>query len=120
MSFDDSRPIWVQLAENFGQKIISGQWKPGTKIPSVRELALAEGANPNTIQRALGKLDDEALTVTERAHGRFVTTDVDIINRARRHAAQTQTDKHVAALRGLGLSLDVAWELLQQRWDTSD
>ncbi|WP_406711467.1 hypothetical protein [Trueperella pyogenes] len=43
MSFDDSRPIWIQLAEIFGQKIVSGEWQPGAKIPSVRELALEQG-----------------------------------------------------------------------------
>lgn len=120
MSFDDSRPIWIQLAENFGHKIISGEWQPGAKIPSVRELALEAGANPNTIQRALGTLDDDGLTVAERTQGRFVTTDEKVIARRREAVAIEQTDRHIASLRGLGLSLDGATKLLAQRWTTTD
>ncbi|QOR48246.1 GntR family transcriptional regulator [Trueperella pecoris] len=120
MSFDDSRPIWIQLAENFGQKIVSGEWEPGSKIPSVRELALEQGANPNTIQRALSKLDDDGLTVPERAQGRFVTGDETVIQRRREEIAVAQTDRHIVALQGLGLTLDGAVKLLRQRWITSN
>ncbi|MEW6871038.1 GntR family transcriptional regulator [Trueperella pyogenes] len=120
MSFDDSRPIWIQLAEIFGQKIVSGEWQPGAKIPSVRELALEQGANPNTIQRALGKLDDDGLTVAERAQGRFVTGDESVIQRRREESAAAQTDRHIVALQGLGLTLDRAVDLLKRRWDTTN
>ncbi|PIN51037.1 GntR family transcriptional regulator [Trueperella pyogenes] len=120
MRFDDSRPIWIQLSEIFGQKIVSGEWQPGTKIPSVRELALEQGANPNTIQRALSKLDDDELTVAERAQGRFVTGDERVIQRRREEAAAALTDRHIAAVQGLGLTLDGAVGLLKQRWSTTN
>ena len=29
MDLDDSRPIWVQLANDFRHRIVSGQWPPG-------------------------------------------------------------------------------------------
>ena len=48
MDLDDSRPIWVQLADDFRRRIVSGQWPPGSKVPSVRELAASSGVNPNT------------------------------------------------------------------------
>ena len=62
MDLDDSRPIWVQLANDFRHRIVSGQWPPGSKVPSVRELAASSGVNPNTVQRALGALDSEGRT----------------------------------------------------------
>ncbi|QOQ39207.1 GntR family transcriptional regulator [Trueperella pecoris] len=120
MALDDSRPIWIQLAENFGQKIICGEWEPGVKIPSVRELALEQGVNPNTIQRALNKLDDDGLTVPARAQGRFVTDDESVIQRRREEAATALTDRHIAAVQGLGLNLDGAANLLKQRWISSN
>ena len=83
MRFDDTRPIWIQLVEAFSQKIASGQWAPASKIPSVRELAIDAGVNPNTVQRALSRLDADGLTVAERAQGRFVTSDTEAIARAR-------------------------------------
>ena len=92
MDLDDSRPIWVQLADDFRRRIVSGQWPPGTKVPSVRELAADTGVNPNTVQRALGALDSEGLTATERTAGRFVTTKASAIDSVRRSLASGATD----------------------------
>ena len=40
MRIDDTRPIWIQLADSFRSRITNGTWKPGEKIPSVRDLAI--------------------------------------------------------------------------------
>ena len=70
MRIDDTRPIWIQLAEIFRARITDGTWKPGQKIPSVRDLAIEASTNPNTVQRALAALDEEGLTVPKRTAGR--------------------------------------------------
>lgn len=119
MNFDDTRPIWIQLVETFGQKIVSGQWAPASKIPSVRELAIDAGVNPNTVQRALSQLDADGLTVAERAQGRFVTTDTETIAEARVELATRATDSHVATVRQLGLARDEAVSLLNARWNAN-
>jgi len=53
---DDSRPIWIQLVDDFRLRIVTGAWVPGTRIPSVRDLAADTGVNPNTVQRALAEI----------------------------------------------------------------
>ena len=116
MPVDDSRPIWIQLVETFSQKIASGQWAPSSRIPSVRELAIDAGVNPNTVQRALSRLDADGLTVAERAQGRFVTSDTEAIARARAELARQATDSHVATVRQLGIGRDEAVGLLNARW----
>ena len=116
MRFDDTRPIWIQLVEAFSQKIASGQWAPASKIPSVRELANDAGVNPNTVQRALSRLDADGLTVAERAQGRFVTSDTEAIARARAELARQATDSHIATVRQLGIGRDEAVSLLNTRW----
>ena len=57
MDLDDSRPIWIQLVDDFRMRIVTGIWPAGTRIPSVRDLATQAGVNPNTVQRALAELD---------------------------------------------------------------
>ena len=52
-SFDNERPIYVQLVEKIRLDIISGKLKSSERIPSVRELALESRVNPNTMQKAL-------------------------------------------------------------------
>lgn len=118
MPVDDSRPIWVQLVDLFRRRIASGQWAPSTRIPSVRELALETGVNPNTVQRALGELDREGLTVAERAQGRYVTPEEGAVSSARERIAENMTDAHITALIELGFDLDEGTALLQRRWNT--
>lgn len=116
MQVDDTRPIWVQLVDAFRHRIVSGQWAPGSKIPSVRELASGAGVNPNTVQRALAELDRTGLTSAERTAGRFVTADAAVLDAVRRELATGATDAYVVALTGLGMSLDGATRLLAERW----
>lgn len=116
MDFNESQPIWVQLLASYRRRIAAGQWAPSTRIPSVRELAVAEGANPNTVQRALGELDREGLTIAERAQGRYVTSDEETIAHTRTRIAEKATDAHIAALIELGYDLDAAQALLRSRW----
>ncbi|QPL05994.1 MULTISPECIES: GntR family transcriptional regulator [Actinomyces] len=118
MPVDDTRPIWVQLVETFRLRIVSGHWPPGTRIPSVRELASDAGVNPNTVQRALAELDRSGLTSAERTSGRFVTADPHVLDRVRRELATGFTDTYITALTGLGLSLESANALLAERWST--
>ena len=116
MQVDDTRPIWIQLVDAFRHRIVSGQWAPGSKIPSVRELASGAGVNPNTVQRALAELDRTGLTSAERTAGRFVTADAAVLDAVRRELATGATDAYIVALTGLGMSLDGATRLLAERW----
>ena len=116
MDLDDSRPIWIQLVDTFRHRIVSGHWSPGSKIPSVRELASGAGVTPNTVQRALAELDRTGLTSAERTAGRFVTADAAVLDAVRRELATGATDAYVVALTGLGMSLDGATRLLAERW----
>ena len=67
MDFDASRPIWLQLREEFTRRIVIGRWPPGKQIPGVRELAVELGVNPNTVQRTLAELERDGLCRSERA-----------------------------------------------------
>lgn len=117
MPLDDSRPIWVQLVDDFTARIVSGEWAPGSKVPSVRDLALTRGVNPNTVQRALTRIDEAGLTLTERASGRFVTTDEHRLREARLAHAADATRTWIRTLRGLGMGPDDAHILITLHWD---
>jgi DNA-binding transcriptional regulator YhcF (GntR family) len=118
MDFDQDRPIWVQLVDEFSRRIASGVWTPGSRVGSVRDLALEFGVNPNTVQRALAQLDESGLTTTERTVGRFVTTDPVRVGLHRTRQAERLIDELADALRGLGLDRDEATALLRSRWAT--
>lgn len=106
MEFDSSSPIYLQIADSVKRLIISGKWQKGEKIPPVRELALQMGVNPNTMQRALALLEDEKLLRSERTSGRYVTTDEEIIGKARSDAIAAEIDRFFAAMRSIGYTDD--------------
>lgn len=63
---------YIQLASLFRRRIQTGQWKVGTQIPTVEELAAECGVARATIRQALGLLEDEGLIERYRAKGTFV------------------------------------------------
>lgn len=51
--FESDRPIYAQILEQIKERIIVGEYPPGSRLPSVRELATEAAVNPNTMQRAM-------------------------------------------------------------------
>ncbi|MFY0653063.1 MAG: GntR family transcriptional regulator [Cyclobacteriaceae bacterium] len=81
MEFKNSKSISVQIADDISEKVLSGAFPIGEKIPSVRELAAEMGVNPNTIVRSYAELQMKEIIENQRGIGYFVTHDaVKIIN----------------------------------------
>lgn len=81
--FNDTRPVYQQIMEQIQGAIISGEFSPGDRIPSVRDLATAAQVNPNTMQHALHELEQQKILVTVGTSGRFVTSDTIILESMR-------------------------------------
>lgn len=84
------RPIYIQLIEQIQLMIFSGVFPLGSKLPSVRDMAQDAAVNPNTMQRALAKLEEDGLIITHRTSGRSVTEDASMIEKAKTKLAQDQ------------------------------
>ena len=84
---DSGRPVYVQLVEQIQAGIISGYYRPGDKLPSVRELAAQATVNPNTMQKALSDLERTGLIYTNRTSGRFITSDEALIKKLKEQSA---------------------------------
>ena len=78
-NLDSDRPIFIQIIEKIQMDIISGQYAPGDKLPSVRELAQEASVNPNTMQKALSELERTGLVYSQRTSGRYLTEDTAMI-----------------------------------------
>jgi DNA-binding transcriptional regulator YhcF (GntR family) len=113
-NFTNDRPIWVQLSEQLTRRIITGGYPPGSRLPSVRELAAEAGVNPNTMQRALAQLEQDGLAHADRTAGRSVTQDEDLLNAARRNAAHKIITEYFTAMAALGYSREEAIQVLRE------
>ncbi len=87
---DSERPVYIQLIEQIQANIISGHYKPGDKLPSVRDLAAEATVNPNTMQKALSELERSGLVYTNRTSGRFITSDEEMIKNLKGKSAREQ------------------------------
>ena len=96
------RPIYAQLVEQVELRILSGAYPPGSRLPSVRDMAQEAAVNPNTMQRALAQLEEAGLLVTQRTSGRQVTEDTGMIAQARDRLAKEQIEQFLENMRKLG------------------
>ena len=112
--FSNSAPIYTQLIGQIRAGIVSGALAPGERLPSVRDLAMEAGVNPNTMQRALAQLETEGLVRTERTSGRYVTEDTELIEQLRTEAARKLAEEFLVKMRGIGYSPARAAALLEQ------
>ena len=102
-TFDNERPIYLQIYEIVKLEIVSGKLKSGQKLLYVRELALTYKVNPNTIQKALVELENDKLIYTERTNGKFVTDDQKLINKYKTNMAIELTHKYISDMNDLGI-----------------
>ena len=102
--FNNDRPIYMQLVEKIRVEIISGKFKPGEKLPSVRELALTAKVNPNTMQKALIDLEELGLIFTERTNGKFVTTDKKVIENMKKDLAKEISKNYLKDMQNIGIN----------------
>jgi DNA-binding transcriptional regulator YhcF (GntR family) len=72
MEFRQNEAIYLQIADLACENVLSGSWKPGDRIPSVRELAGDIEVNPNTVVRTYGYLQDQGIIQNQRGLGYFV------------------------------------------------
>lgn len=96
------RPIYTQLIEQIELKICSGVYPLGSKLPSVRDLAQEASVNPNTMQRALSKLEESGLIYTNRTSGKFVTEDVEMIYKVKKKLAHKLVQEFIQSMKRLG------------------
>lgn len=106
------RPIYAQLIEQIELRICSGEYTPGSKLPAVRDLAQEISVNPNTLQRAFAKLEEDGLLYTNRTSGRFVTEDINMISKVRTKLAQEFIQQFMQNMNKLGFTDNEVFEML--------
>ena len=110
--FDSDRPIYTQLLEQIKLGIVSNQYLPGDKLPSVRDFAFIAGVNPNTMQRALSQLEQQGIIFTNRTEGKYITTDTNLITQMRESIAKEQVHTFCEKMRKLNYSTSEILSLL--------
>ena len=112
-NFRNDQPIYSQLTQRLTEAIVSGIYAPGEKLPSVRELAVEAGVNPNTVQRALSELERDGLVFSQRTAGRFVTENENMIANAKLRIADERVGTFLRSMKTLGCSKQEVISLIE-------
>ena len=75
MDFRKQKPIYLQIAERLMEQVLAGQLAADDRMPSVRDVAVSMGVNPNTVVRTFDYLQGEEIIFNRRGVGYFVAGD---------------------------------------------
>lgn len=117
-SFVNGIPIWSQLCDKIRRSIILGVYRPNERMPGVRELAAEAQVNPNTMQRALARLEEEGMLITRGTSGRFVSGDEEMLRRARKMMVRDAARDYLRRCAELGISCEESILILKEEGDT--
>jgi GntR family transcriptional regulator / MocR family aminotransferase len=70
------QPLGTQLFEGLRRAIVEGELAAGARLPSTRDLAVAEGVARNTVLRVYAQLLDEGYVVGRHGAGTFVAAEL--------------------------------------------
>ena len=101
-NLNSDRPIFIQIVERIEMDIISGKYKPGDKLPSVRDFAAEAAVNPNTMQIAFTELERTGLVFSQRTTGRFITEDTSMIDELKSTLAKDKITELLSFMQQLG------------------
>ena len=69
MEFNQPKGIYQQIADQIRDRILQGEWVGGERIPSIRELAVTVGVNPNTVTKSYQTLMEKQIIENQRGLG---------------------------------------------------
>ena len=115
MKFEDNVPIYQQIIALIKLKLITKEWEADQKLPSVRDMAVQLGVNPNTIQRAYMELEREEYIYSKRGMGNFVTGDKQKIESLAVDAAERIMNDFIREMKKMGFSTEDIIRLIKEK-----
>ena len=107
MEFSEPKGIYLQIADQIRERILRGEWKTGERIPSIRELAVELGVNPNTVTKSYQKLLERELISNQRGRGYFVSENAAerALSEMKEEFMRDELPRIIGAMRLLGIGM---------------
>jgi GntR family transcriptional regulator len=108
-------PFYRQIIDQVLLAVADGRLKPGTQLPTVRQLAVDLSVNLNTIAKAYREMEIRGIVQTQQGTGTFVAARQGGRPRERRKALQDLVDRLIANGEALGIPMEDLVEALVER-----
>ena len=108
MEFSEPKGIYQQIADQIRERILQGDWQTGERIPSIRELAVELGVNPNTVTKSYQTLTDRKIISNQRGRGYFVSEEAseNILSEMKEEFVRDELPRMFRAMRLLKIGID--------------
>lgn len=111
---DKNRALCPQISEQLCAFIAKGVFKPNEQLMSVRDIAVAAGVNPNTVQKSLESLAQQGLLYSVRGSGWFVAEDIRAAKDTLNELAEEKTKAYFSDMESLGFSAEETIKFVEE------
>lgn len=122
MTFQDERPIFLQLAEQLEAGILSGAYPEESRVPSITEYSVTYKINPATALKGINLLVDSGLLYKKRGLGMFVSTGAkeQLKSQRRDRFYHDYVERLVREAKSLGLDASELSDLIKRGFEDVD
>ena len=110
-------PFYRQIIDQVLLAVADGRLKAGSKLPTVRQLAVDLSVNFNTVARAYREMEIRGIVETQQGTGTFIAARQAKRSSERRKALVDLADRCVASATSLGIPLEELISALMERAD---
>lgn len=104
MNFNKNIPVYLQIMDMIINKIITGKFKPGEKILSIRDFASEYTINQNTVLKSYKELETLNIIEMKLGIGYFVTSDKSLIEKIKENKSKQIVNDFVDDMKNMGLT----------------
>jgi DNA-binding transcriptional regulator YhcF (GntR family) len=113
---DRPLPVYEQVREQVARMVAAGTLQPGTRLPTIRQLAVDLGLAKGTVAKAYELLESDAVIETRGRKGSFVLEMQPVPVRDQRTGLRDAADALVVVAKQLGADEATAIAAVQQAW----
>jgi DNA-binding transcriptional regulator YhcF (GntR family) len=116
INFQDERPIFIQIAEQIEDAILSGAFPEETQIPSTTEISVSYKINPATALKGINMLVDSGIVYKKRGVGMFVATGAVnlLLEKRKKEFAEKYIDSLVKEAKRLKLTREDIFSMIER------
>ncbi len=114
---DDSRPIFVQIAERIENDIIAGELAEESQVPSTNQFASFYQINPATAAKGVNLLVDQGILYKKRGLGMYVAPGAraKLLEKHREQFFEQYVVTMLQEAEKLGITPEQVTEMIQKR-----
>lgn len=108
MEFNQPKGIYLQIADQIRDRILEREWAEGERIPSIREMAVSLGVNPNTVTKSYQTLTERDIIENQRGLGYFVASEArqTILGELKNEFIRDELPRVFRTMRLLGMDIE--------------